>query len=159
MDGDEIEMFWRDASVRAGLNTVRVYTGPNVQESLRPPAWSFGSTPEQADELVALVLSGHKTATASALRDYGPEDELPAVGTMGIITDGAGHPRALVQVTAVDVVPFAEVGEEHAAAEGEGDLSLEHWRREHQAFFEATGGEPVSPDMPVVLERFTVLVS
>lgn len=154
-----MESFWQDAVVRAGLNTVRVYTGPNVQESLRPPAWSFGYTPEQADELLALVLEGRKTATASALRDYGPDDELPAVGSLSIITDGSGKPRALIEVTQVDVVPFAEVSAEHAEAEGEGDQSLDYWRREHRAFFEATGEEPVSDEMPIVLERFTVLVA
>ena len=46
-----------------------------------PAAWSFGATPEQADELLDLVLDGTKTATASALWDYDADDEpLPEAG-------------------------------------------------------------------------------
>ena len=55
-------------------------------------------------------------------------------------------------------VPFGEVDAEHAAAEGEGDLSLDHWRDVHRRFFErSAGGEPVTDDMPVLLEEFSVL--
>ena len=62
------------------------------------------------------------------------------------------------------MVPFAEVDEAHAYAEGEGDRSLEHWRSVHRRFFTehathdrfADGG--FDEQMPVVLERFEVLV-
>ena len=33
-------------------------------------SWSFGDSPGLADELLALVLMGKKTATCGALRDY-----------------------------------------------------------------------------------------
>src|SRR3546814_3865992 len=65
-EDDAIERFWADAKVRANLNRLRAYTGPNASESLRPPAWAFGDSPELADELVGLVLDGRKTATAGA---------------------------------------------------------------------------------------------
>lgn len=152
-----VEAFWADARVRVNLNAMRTYSGQNVLEAITPPAWSFGATEEQADELLELVLAGRKTATASALRDYEAEGEEPASpGALSIITDGAGRPRALICTTEVRTVPFGEVDEAHARAEGEGDLSLEHWRAVHRAFFEA-GGEPVSEDMPVVLETFRVV--
>jgi histidinol-phosphate aminotransferase len=32
-----------------------------------PEAWAFGAEPAQADELLALVLAGIKSATASSL--------------------------------------------------------------------------------------------
>ena len=152
-----VEAFWADARVRVNLNAMRTYSGQNVLEAITPPAWSFGATEEQADELLELVLAGRKTATASALRDYEAEGEQPASpGALSIITDGAGRPRALICTTEVRTVPFAEVDEDHARAEGEGDLSLEHWRTAHRAFFEATGG-PVTDDLPVVLETFRVV--
>jgi uncharacterized protein YhfF len=57
----------------------------------------------------------------------------------------------------VDVVPFEDVTAEFAAAEGEGDGSLEHWRRAHTAFFarecDRIGRTPAAT-MPVVCERF-----
>lgn len=160
MDEDEIGSFWLTASAHSGLTHMPGYFGPSTLEVVRPPAWSFGGTPEQADELLALVLAGTKTATSSALRDYEAEDEpLPTEGSLSIVLDGQGHPRALISTTDVRVVPFDEVDEEFARAEGEGDLSLAHWRRVHEEFFAVHGStdEPVTGDMPVVLERFRVL--
>lgn len=157
IDDAEIERFWEDAKVRANLNRLRAYMGPSVSESLCPPAWSFGADPETADELVGLILDGTKTATASALRDYGDE-ELPSQGAMSIVTDGSGHPRVLIVTTHVQTVPFGEVSEEHARLEGEHDLSLDSWRGVHRTFFAETGvGGEVTDDLGVVLERFEVV--
>lgn len=155
-----IESFWQVARVRAKLNPTGYYTGERPLGSLRPPAWAFGATPEQADELLALLLSGRKTATAGALWDYEAEgEELPTPGALGIVTDGRGVPHALVVTTQVEVVPFDEVSAEHAYLEGEGDRSLATWREVHERFFteHAVHTRGFTPDMPVVLERFTVL--
>ncbi len=123
-----------------------------------PPAWAFGGSSEEADELLQLVLEGTKTATASALWDYEAEGEaLPEVGSLSILLDGQGHPRALINTTAVAVAPFDEVDEEHARLEGEGDRSLGHWRAAHERFFSQVSSRGFEPDMPVVLERFAVI--
>ena len=150
-----LDRFWEVARQHADLAGVPVYTGENPVGLLRPPAWAFGGSPQQADRLLALVLDGTKTATASARADYDAEsEELPEPGTLGIVLDGAGHPRALVVTTEVSVVPFGEVGEDHARAEGEGDRTLASWRRDHERFFAEHAAGGFSPDMPVVLERF-----
>lgn len=156
-DDDELDAFWALAREHADLAGVPVYTGVNPVRTLRPPAWSFGATPEQADELLALVLDGIKTATASSFDDYAAEGEDPPVpGTLSIVLDGAGHPRALVVTTDVRTVPFHQVEADHAWEEGEGDRSLEHWRAVHERFFtEHASG--FRADMPVLLERFRVL--
>ncbi|HIZ96948.1 MAG TPA: ASCH domain-containing protein [Candidatus Janibacter merdipullorum] len=157
---DEIEAFWQRAQQHADLASVSSYTGANPLALLRPPAWAFGVTPELADELLALVLAGTKTATASALWDYEAEGEdLPSEGTLGIVVDGSGHPRALVVTTRVRTVLFDEVDAEHAYAEGEGDRSLANWRRVHEDFFteHAAHDRGFAPDMPVVLEELRVL--
>jgi uncharacterized protein YhfF len=157
---DELEAFWAEARTRARLDSIGVYGGVTVLASLRPPAWAFGATPEHADELLALVLAGDKTATAGALWDYEAEGEpLPEVGGLSIVLDGAGHPRALIVTTEVRVVPFGEVEAEHAAAEGEDDRTLDSWRRVHEDFFTtyAAHDRGFSPHMPVVLERFRLL--
>ena len=160
MTAEQIDVFWSAARHQTRTNPVPGYLGTYGGEALAPPAWSFGATPEQAEELVGLVLAGTKTATAGALWDYEHEHEpLPRVGDLTIILDGAEHPRALIEVTHVDVVPFDAVDAEHARLEGEGDLSLEHWRRVHERFFtdHATHDRGFSADMPVVVERFRVL--
>ena len=157
-DDNELDAFWEIAREHANLGGVPVFSGPDTLRTLRPPAWAFGATPEQADELLGLVLDGTKTATASSHADYVAEGEsLPAPGMLGIVLDGAGHPRALVVTTETRVVPFDEVDADHARDEGEGDQSLEHWRVSHERFFTEHSDGGFSPDMPVVLERFSVL--
>ncbi len=159
-DPDEIRTFWAVARSRARLNPLPAYFGPTPLEAVVPPAWSFGATRKQADDLLALVLAGTKTATAGAWWDYEVEDEpLPSVGTLAILLDGAGHPRALVETTDVRVVPFDEVDAEHARLEGEGDRTLEQWRADHERFFtqHSTSGRGFAADMPVVLERFRLV--
>nr|WP_062519643.1 ASCH domain-containing protein [Demequina silvatica] len=123
-----------------------------------PEAWCFGVTAGTADGLLELVLAGVKTGTASSLRDYADEGEaVPEAGTLSIILDGSGRPRALVETTAVDVVPFTEVTPEHAALEGEGDRSLEYWRAVHEEFWRTYSPQGFRADMPVVCERFRLV--
>lgn len=162
MNTDAIENFWQVARRAARISNLPGYFGPSTLEVVTPPTWSFGADPEQADRLLQLVLDGTKTATSSAWEDYEPDGEpLPAPGAMGIVLDGAERPRALVVITAVAVVDFDQVDEQHARAEGEGDRTLAQWRRDHEAFFREHDphGRGMRTDMPVVLERFRVLYS
>lgn len=123
-----------------------------------PEAWAFGATRAHADGLLALVLEGTKVATASSAWDYADEDEpLPAPGDLSVILDGTGRPRTVLEVTAVAVVPFDQVTEEHAHAEGEDDRTLASWRRIHERFWHEHSAHGVGPDMPVVCERFRTL--
>lgn len=157
---EEIRQFWMRARPATERGRVPVISGGMPHDTLPPPAWSFGATPQQADELLALVLSGAKTATASALWDYEAEgEEAPSVGDLSIVLDGMGHPRALLLTTQVRVVRFDEVDAAHAAAEGEGDGSLATWRGIHERFFtdHATHDHGFSSTMPVVCEEFEVL--
>lgn len=122
-----------------------------------PPADALGGTPEEADALLALVLAGRKTATSSAADDYAAAGApLPHVGDLSILLDGVGRPRAVVEVSDVVVVPFDEVGAEHAGAEGEGDRSQAAWRAEHERFWRAHAVGGFLPTMPVVCEQFRV---
>ncbi|MDN5685310.1 MAG: ASCH domain-containing protein [Brachybacterium sp.] len=139
--------FWADARA----------LHPSLPAEL-PEAWAFGATPEHADGLLTLVLEGTKTATASSLGDYEDDAEpLPSVGDLSIILDGAEVPRAVLEVTAIDIVPFDEVTAEHARAEGEDDRSLASWRRIHETFWREYSARGFATDMPVVCERFRVL--
>jgi hypothetical protein len=89
MTQSAVEAFWELARFHAKLNSAPTYFGPTTLEVVPPPAWSFGSTPESADELLGLVLDGTKTATAGALWDYEAEGEtLPEVGSLSILVDG-----------------------------------------------------------------------
>ncbi len=125
-----------------------------------PSAWAFGATPEHADGLLALVLAGIKTGTASSRWDYDFDgDPLPKTGELSIILDGRGAPSALIETLEVRTVPFDQVTEEHAFAEGEDDRTLASWRSIHERFWRehATSPRGFAPDMPVVCERFRLI--
>ncbi len=98
--------------------------------------WHFGDDQRLADRLAELVRRGVKRATAGALWSYEDEGEpVPKAGDLSVVTDWEGRARCVVRTTAVEIVAFDRVTPEFAAAEGEGDGSLEHWREAHWAFF------------------------
>ncbi len=141
--------FWRQA--RIGL--IGAPDSP-------PEAWGFGATAAHADSLLALVLDGTKTGTASSLWDYeSAGDPLPRVGEFSIILDGSGQPQAVIETTRIEIVPFDRVTEAHARSEGEGDLSLAAWREIHEWYWRRHSENPrgFEPDMPVVCEGFRVV--
>jgi uncharacterized protein YhfF len=120
-------------------------------------AWAFGDSPAQMTELALLVRDGHKRATASLRSSYDTEGEpLPEVGALSVILDGLNNPVCVIRTTQVETRTFGAVDEEFAWAEGEGDGSLDYWRREHRRFFEGQGIH-LDDDTPVVLERFELL--
>lgn len=119
------------------------------------PAWAFGDGPELADELLELVIRGLKTATCSALSRYGPDEPIAEVGSVEVILDGSGAPRAVIAIVDVAIRGFDEVDAAFAAAEGEGDRSLAYWRAAHEAFFRREGS--FAPDMQLVCERFELV--
>lgn len=126
-------------------------------------SWQFGVGSEMADELLGLVLTGRKRATAGLLWAYELEGEpVPRMGDYSLVTDGAGVARCVLRTTAVEIVPFDQVDAAHARDEGEGDGSLAHWREGHWAFFSReleSFGRIAEPDMPVVCEHFDVVFS
>lgn len=120
--------------------------------------WAFGDDP---DGLAGLVRAGVKTATASAYPLYALEGEpLPVTGAYSVILDSREDAVCVIRTTRVYVVAFRAVSPEHARREGEGDLSLEHWRAIHRRFFTrelAEAGLAFDEDMPVVCEEFEVV--
>jgi uncharacterized protein YhfF len=123
--------------------------------------WQFGRGLEQGDRLLGYVLTGAKRATTGALWTYQHENvELPRAGDFSVVTDGSGVARCILRATSVFILPFNQVDETFAYDEGEGDRSLEYWRRVHWDYFVDelyTIGREAVPDMPVVCERFEVV--
>ena len=122
-------------------------------------AWCYGS--DIPDLLAELTRSGVKTATASAYQAYIYEKcDLPKAGECSVVLDTKGNAVCVIVTTRVTVVPFSEVTEEHAFKEGEGDRSLQYWRKVHAEFFTealAEFGEEFSQNMLVVCEEFEVV--
>lgn len=99
-------------------------------------AWAFCGGGEIGDRLANLVLEGKKTATASVLIAYQTENEpIPQVNDYSVVLYDNNEAACIIQTTKVSLVPFNEVSKEHAYHEGEGDRSLDYWRRVHKTAF------------------------
>jgi uncharacterized protein YhfF len=115
-------------------------------------SFSFGDGPALADEMLALVLIGRKTATTWAVSEGGKGVE---AGKQWIVNDGQGRGRAVIETVELTRPRFEEVDEGFAFDEGEGDRLLAFWRRAHIAYF-ARRGE-FAPGMEVSRERFRLV--
>lgn len=148
---DKIEAYWQQY-----LDTL-----PEAERNITYSAEGWGDSPEMATELGTLIAQGIKTATCSALWEWEAEGEAPPEPSMiTIVLDGENNPLCIVETTEVTIRPYNEVDAQFASDEGEGDRSLEYWRRVHWNFFTrslaAIGKEPAL-DMPLVCERFRVI--
>lgn len=121
----------------------------------------FGDTPELADELGQLVLAGIKTATCSALWEWPAKPQpLPTVGLKTIVLAGDKRPLCIIETTEVELRPFNQVDARFAYDEGEGDRTIDTWRREHWSYFSRVLpqiGKAPTPEMVLVCERFRVV--
>lgn len=118
-------------------------------------AWQIGDSPEIADELAKLVIKGIKTASCGSFASFQAEESPPRIGSYNIILDGQDVPVCVIRMISLRLVRFCDVTEAFARKEGEGDLSLEYWRKEHQRFFTREGS--FSEDMELVAEEFEVV--
>jgi len=134
----------------------------NIDINTPYEAWGFGSDEETANKLADLVVKGIKFGTASLYDDYVYEDELdkiPKPGDYGVILNGNDEAVCIIRNYDVYIQPFKEVPHFHAYAEGEGDRSLEYWRKVHKEFFDECAKEsgiPFTEDSLVVCEKFSL---
>ena len=133
--------------------------GVGVDE--RYQVWYFGDSETMALELAELVIAGRKTATASLARTNELEPEnAPVDDGYSVVTDFAGEPLCIIQTTEIRHSPFREVDADFAFDEGEGDRTLEYWRRVHHDYFtrEASKlGFDFDENSIVCCERFKLL--
>lgn len=118
-------------------------------------AWQIGDSPELANALADLVIKGLKTASCGSLASYQQEEFAPRIGSYNIILNGEDVPVCVIRLVSMRLVRFCDVTAEFARKEGEGDLSLAYWRKEHQRFFTREGY--FSEDMELIAEEFEVV--
>ena len=121
----------------------------------------YGDSPALSESLLALIRSGRKRAGTGLLWAYEYDgQEISKTGDIEIVIDHLNQPALVTRITSAKVVAYDEITAEYAAIEGEGDGSLEYWRKAHWAFFSREcgriGREP-SESMPVVCSIFEVL--
>jgi uncharacterized protein YhfF len=118
-------------------------------------------------ELVAAIVRGEKTATASLRVEYLPDgpDELPRVGERAVVVDSDHQPVCVIETTEVRIVPAGEIDLQFARDEGEGFESVADWREAHERFWGPTeereaAGEPahvVDDDTLIVCQWFRLV--
>lgn len=114
-------------------------------------SFSFGDSPEMADQLLGFVLAGTKRATCWSVA----EGQQTHIGKRMVIRDGSGQPRAVVETVELKQRRFCDVDFQFAVDEGEGDETLEQWREGHRRYFERNGG--FDPEMMLWCERFRLI--
>lgn len=113
--------------------------------------WKFGL---DNDKLVSLVLKGEKTATTTLLGGY--NGNIPKIGDKSIIMYSYGKDACIIENVKVIVTEFKNITKELAFLEGEGDKSLEYYRKSHIEFFK-TRDINFNDDTMVVFEIFKVI--
>jgi uncharacterized protein YhfF len=123
--------------------------------------FAFGAGASMASRLAHLVTTGDKRATAmwlEAAKTTGAT--IPKPGLVSIVVDGFGLPRAAIRTVRTEVYKFGNMPETSAAAEGEGDRTLEDWRDAHLAFFSREAAETglvFDDSATILMEHFEVL--
>lgn len=118
-------------------------------------AFAFGDSPALADELLALVLAGRKTATISVLLENEPA---PKVGDMSLVLNGRGEPACEIRTVRAETVPYGELTWDMVKLEGEED-TFEEWLESSRRYWmrdAARRGYAFNDRTPVCFECFEV---
>ena len=153
MTSTKIESFWQ--AYLASLPE------PARPRSSAYGVWYFGDTPEVAETCAKLVRDGIKTATSGLVWEMEADGEaLPQPGDQAVVTDLHGEPYCVIEVTECVVKPFVEIDEQFAFDYGEGDRTLDGWRKDSWDYFapicERLGREP-GESMPLACQRFRLV--
>ena len=118
----------------------------------------FGMVGESRSTILDCLLNGSKRATAGLLEhDYEAEGEaLEQVGEVLVVLGNESEEVARIRTTKVEVTTFAEVPDEFALAEAEGDLDAADFRASHRNYWTRAGYE-ITDDTKVVLMYFELL--
>jgi uncharacterized protein YhfF len=101
-----------------------------------PEAIHFYDNKEDADLCAQLVKQGIKKAISQSLLGLQYRNEpLPKIGAFRVITNWEGEAQCIVKTTAVKLKPYFSIDTAFAVLEGEGDKSLDHWKKNHWDYF------------------------
>jgi uncharacterized protein YhfF len=118
--------------------------------------FSFGDSPEMADELLALVLAGKKTATVSVVLE---DEQTPSVGDLSLVLDGHGNPACVIKTVHLETVKFCDLTWYMVKLEGE-DENFEQWKSGNIRYWTrdaAKRGYTFTDQTLITFERFEVV--
>ena len=118
--------------------------------------FAFGDSPEMADELLALVLAGKKTATVSIILEG---EQTPNIGDLSLVLDGRGNPACVIKTVYLETVKFCDLSWDMVKLEGE-DENFEQWKSGNIRYWTcdaAERGYTFTDQTPITFERFDVV--
>ncbi|MFK5971748.1 MAG: ASCH domain-containing protein [Flavobacteriaceae bacterium] len=123
-----------------------------------PKTIHFCDTKKDADQCAELVKKSIKKTTSSSLLGLQHRKEkLPKIGDFMVITNWAGKAQCIVRTTSVTLKPYFSIDAAYARLEGEGDKSLEYWKKAHWDYYtrelESFGRVPCE-SMIIVCQEF-----
>lgn len=80
---------------------------------------------------------------------------MPIIGEKSIICYDDDTTACIVKTVDYKIMKFNEMTEEYAKLEGEGDLSLDCWKKVHYSFFKSIDSS-FSEESKIVLEIFEI---
>ncbi|WP_067030009.1 ASCH domain-containing protein [Allomuricauda sp. CP2A] len=126
-----------------------------------PKVVRFYDNEQDTNTCVDLICKETKRAVSHSLMGLQQRNmPLPKIGEFSVVTDWEGNAKCIIRTTSVKLTPFFAVREEQARLEGEGDKSLEHWKKTHWSYFSrelAEFGKIPRESMIVVFQGFELL--
>ena len=131
------------------------------KDELYYDVWQFLDGARGCDRLASLCLAGIKTATSSVYKTFELDEmKIPEEGDYSIILDSDEIPLFILKDTKVEIKKFSEVDADFAEKEGEGDQTVEGWRKIHRKEFEKKCEEygiEFSDETLILCEEFEVI--
>lgn len=126
-----------------------------------PQSFYFCDNKKDADQCAELVIQKIKQATSPSFWSFSKNNEpLPKIGDLAIVTNWNKNPKAIIKTTKIEIVPFKNITELYASIEGEGDKSLEYWKKTHWQYYTnemKEFAEFPSEEMDIVCEYFETI--
>ena len=147
----KIKLFWESF----------ISINPYYKNKKIPESFYFCDNERDANDCAKLVIQKEKQATAPSLWSFQVNnEELPKVGELNIVTDWNRTPIAIIITTEIKLTPYNKINIQFAVLEGEGDKSLNYWKRVHKDYYtrEMKGSQDnFSEDMIIVCQYFKTI--
>lgn len=134
---------------------------PEYYNHNEPVSFYFCDNKKDADECAELVVQKIKQATSPSVWWFEKNnEEFPKIGDLAIVTNWDGEPKAIIKTVKIEIVQFKNITNEYAFIEGEGDRSLEYWRKVHLDYYRNEMKDFVEhpiEEMEIVCEYFETI--
>lgn len=101
-----------------------------------PQVIHFWDNKEDADVSVELLKKGAKKAVTDSLLGLQYRNQpLPKIGDFKVVTNWEGEAQCIIKLTSVKLKPYFSIDGAYAQLEGEGDKSLDNWKKTHWDYF------------------------